>query len=60
MAELNWKEKACKEIACDAAFALNMCKATAENENIELYWVVEQFIRAFCDLAKRDGATPVE
>ena len=55
MTKLGWMKQAKKDIVDDAAFALNMCKATAENKNLELYWVVEQFIKAFCDLAKKDG-----
>lgn len=50
----NWAKKAQAEIEKDAKFAVTMCEATAENEKVELYWVIEQFIKTFCKLAK-DG-----
>lgn len=54
MAESDWIEKAKTSVAADAEVALAMCGDTARKQNVELYWVVEQFIKEFCRRAK-DG-----
>lgn len=52
MDEFNWKVSAEGSIAADAEVALGMCEATADKHKVELYWVVEQFIKEFCRRAK--------
>lgn len=56
MAENNWLENAKTAVAADAEVAIEMCKDTAEKQSVELYWVIERFIKEFCERAKRmDG-----
>ena len=50
----SWKVDAQTAIEADAEVALCMCEETADKHHVELYWVVEQFIKEFCRRAK-DG-----
>ena len=52
MADKDWLEPAKMAVAADAEVAIAMCRDTASKQNVELYWVIEQFIREFCKRSK--------
>lgn len=44
-----------KLISYDAEFAFKECKERAENRNLELDYVLEQFIKEFKKIASKNG-----
>jgi len=55
MADKDWLQTAKMAVEADAAVAIAMCKDTAIKQNVELYWVIEQFTKEFCKMAKEEA-----
>lgn len=53
MAE-NWLETAEKAVKADASVAYFMCKETATNQRVNMWWVVEEFKKEFARLANKE------